>query len=206
MPVVELRALELPDVRTYVQHHPTGGDSLTDVETIEILHRRSAGLPVHLDRLLDSLRYVGREELGEFELDTQSDAHEEVPHSLERAVTELANSPARYSKRSYRLLKILTLLPDGERLEQLKHFDGTEPLFPRNAAELEALSLLQVGVVARIVPGPHDAHRQDPHWPMRYDTGRPSSVIRLRISQPRTTSLPCPAGLRARRPSPMMDL
>ena len=62
------------------------------------------------------------------------------------------------------------------------------------------------GVVARIVPGPHDAHRQDPHWPMRYDTGRPSSVIRLRISQPRTTSLPCPAGLRARRPSPMMDL
>ena len=62
------------------------------------------------------------------------------------------------------------------------------------------------GVVARIVPGPHDAHRQDPHRPMRYDTGRPSSVIRLRISQPRTTSLPCPAGLRARRPSPMMDL
>ena len=63
-----------------------------------------------------------------------------------------------------------------------------------------------LGVVARIVPGPHDAHRQDHHWPMRYDTGRPSSVIRLRISQPRTTSLPCPAGLRARRPSPMRDL
>ena len=144
VPVVELRALELPDVRTYVQHHPTGGDSLIDVETIEILHRRSAGLPVHLDRLLDSLRYVGREELGEFELDTPSDAHEEVPHSLERAVAELANSPARYSKRSYRLLKILTLLPDGERLEQLKYFDRTEPLFPRNAAELEDLSLLQV--------------------------------------------------------------
>ena len=63
-----------------------------------------------------------------------------------------------------------------------------------------------IGVVARIVTGPHDAHRQDPHLPIRYDTGRPSSVIRLRISQPRTTSLPCPAGLRARRPSPMMDL
>ena len=62
------------------------------------------------------------------------------------------------------------------------------------------------GVVARIVTGPHDAHRQDPHLPMRYDTGRPRAVIRLRISQPRTTSLPCPAGLRARRPSPMRDL
>ena len=62
------------------------------------------------------------------------------------------------------------------------------------------------GVVARIVTGPHDAHRQDSYLPMRYDTGRPRAVIRLRISQPRTTSLPCPAGLRARRPSPMMDL
>ena len=62
------------------------------------------------------------------------------------------------------------------------------------------------GVVARIVTGPHDAHRQDSYLPMRYDTGRPRAVIRLKISQPRTTSLPCPAGLRARRPSPMMDL
>ena len=62
------------------------------------------------------------------------------------------------------------------------------------------------GVVARIVTGPHDTNRQDPHVPMRYDTGRPRAVIRFRISQPRTTSLPCPAGLRARRPSPMRDL
>ena len=29
------------------------------------------------------------------------------------------------------------------------------------------------GVVARILTGPHDANRQDPHLPMRYDTGRP---------------------------------
>jgi hypothetical protein len=29
------------------------------------------------------------------------------------------------------------------------------------------------GVVTRIVTGPHDASRQGPHRPMRYDTGRP---------------------------------
>ena len=52
----------------------------------------------------------------------------------------------------------------------------------------------------------HDANRQDPHLPMRYDTGRPRAVIRLRIAQPRTSSLPCLSGLRARRPSPMMDV
>ena len=61
-------------------------------------------------------------------------------------------------------------------------------------------------VVARIVTGPHEAHRQDPHLPRRDDPGRPRAVIRFRISQPRTTALPCLAGLRARRPSPMMDV
>ena len=34
-----------------------------------------------------------------------------------------------------------------------------------------------LGVVARIVTGPHDAHRQDSYLPMRYDTGRPRAVI-----------------------------
>ena len=48
------------------------------------------------------------------------------------------------------------------------------------------------GVVARIVTGPHDAHRQDPPLSRRDDTGRPRAVIRLRIAQPRTPSLPCP--------------
>ena len=38
------------------------------------------------------------------------------------------------------------------------------------------LLLAQRGVVARIVTGPHDANRQDPHRPMRYDTGRPRAV------------------------------
>ena len=59
---------------------------------------------------------------------------------------------------------------------------------------MRALEILNAasmfGVVARIVTGPHDAHRQNPHRPMQYDTGRPRAVIRLRISQPRTTCSP----------------
>ena len=73
-------------------------------------------------------------------------------------------------------------------------------------AGMKAADVAAKGVVARIVTGPHEANRQDPHLPMRYDAGRPRAVIRFRISQPRTASLPCPAGLRARRPTPMMDL
>ena len=101
--------------------------------------------------------------------------------------------------------------PDKVRRAQLDDALRTvEPLavyYDRQAlAQDSEPAQLGYGVVARIVTSPHDAHRQDPHRPMRYDSGRPRAVIRLRISQPRTTSLPCPAGLRARRPSPMMDL
>ena len=77
---------------------------------------------------------------------------------------------------------------------------------PPQVVDVEGHLMLHDGVVARIVTGPHEAHRQDSYLPMRYDTGRPRAVIRFKISQPRTTSLPCPAELRARRPSPMMDL
>ena len=41
---------------------------------------------------------------------------------------------------------------------------------------------LSGGVVARIVTGPHEANRQGPHLPMRYDTGRPRAVTRFRIA------------------------
>ena len=78
--------------------------------------------------------------------------------------------------------------------------------FALHEAPPDHSTLSRTGVVARIVTGPHEAHRQDSYLPMRYDTGRPRAVIRFKISQPRTTSLPCPAELRARRPSPMMDL
>ena len=62
-------------------------------------------------------------------------------------------------------------------------------------------ALLHESERARTDPDPQLLHR-----PMRYDIGLPSPVIQFRISQPRSASLPCPAGLRARRPSPMRDL
>ena len=40
-----------------------------------------------------------------------------------------------------------------------------------------------------------DPNPQSSHLPMPYDVGRPKSVIRFRIWQPRMASLSCPAGL-----------
>ena len=62
----------------------------------------------------------------------------------------------------------------------------------RPPCALRLAEAVRHGVVARIVTSPHDAHRQDPHLPMRYDTGRPRAVIRLRISQAEDGLTPLP--------------
>ena len=63
-----------------------------------------------------------------------------------------------------------------------RHLVPLDRAFPAHA-------LVHESSLARTMPT-----GQDPHLPMQYDAGWPRAVIRLRIAQPRTTSLPCPAG------------
>ena len=145
LPYIVLRALELPEIRTYVLHHRNGGEKLAEPDAVDTLYRRSAGLPIHLDRLLESLRYMTLHELSDSELENslQSEPAEAVPRDLERAVASLAQSQNRSSRRSFNLLKVLIVLPDGETLQRIKHFDQYEPFFPANATQLETLQLIQ---------------------------------------------------------------
>ena len=64
-----------------------------------------------------------------------------------------------------------------------------------------AAALLHESDVARNDPNPTVGHRL-----IAYDAGLPKSVIRFSTLHARTASVPCPAELRARRPSPMIDL
>ena len=65
---------------------------------------------------------------------------------------------------------------------------------PNGSNHTSAVTPAIQGVVARIVTGSHDANRRESYLPMRYDADRPRAVIRFKISQPRTTSLPCQLG------------
>ena len=65
---------------------------------------------------------------------------------------------------------------------------------------------IKQGVVARIVTGPHEAHRQNSYLAdaiRRWSAEGGHPIEDLTAKDDLT---PCPAGLRARRPSPMMDL
>lgn len=56
----------------------------------------------------------------------------------------LADTTDRLKLRSFKLLKILTILANGETINNLIRFDSNEPIWIDNANELEQLSLLEV--------------------------------------------------------------
>jgi len=147
IPYIELRPLDIPDVRSYINSHPEATDELKDADVIEKLHDRSGGLPMHLDRMIKELKVCSLDSVLESEWEGASNAakiSEETPIALAHAVMTIAKSDARRSQRSFRLLKVLSILPYGETIESLNHYLPTEPFFPDNALQLAELALLDV--------------------------------------------------------------
>jgi hypothetical protein len=143
--VVCLRPLEVPDVRTYVINHADSTADLHEADVIEKLHEGSDGLPMHLDRMLRALRVAPLTTV----LDSGNDIlslplQKSTPRALVQSVSNLARSRDKGAKRSFRLLKVLALLPHGETLDALHHFIPAEPFFYQNALQLNELALLDV--------------------------------------------------------------
>lgn len=142
---VELKALDEADTRLYVKEHPEGGVDLTSPSTIEQIFRVSEGVPMQIDRLLGNLKFMTLEELLEIELEESqgSSASEPAPSALVRAISKLEKSSDRYTNRSFRLLKILTVLSSGDTFSRIRRFDPNEPLHPQNVDELVADGLIE---------------------------------------------------------------
>lgn len=144
---VPLEPLDEADTRTYLMAHPGASHDSRSPYAVSEIYRHTDGLPGKIDSTLKTLRVVSLSELG---LATSIGqiavvpAHESIPMSLVRAVTELAESKDSSSKRSYFLLKVLAILPHGESLQRLKRIDPRHPIFPDHAGELLDRDLIQV--------------------------------------------------------------
>jgi predicted MPP superfamily phosphohydrolase/tetratricopeptide (TPR) repeat protein len=156
---VQLKPLEEFEMADYIRNHRDGGEAQSQAQVVERLHRLSDGVPNHIDRLLRELQIMSLDELESEESDALLGADEgtgsDVPRSLIRAVSSVSNANEKYGKRSFRLLKILAVLQHGETLPNIKYFDSTEPLWPRNVEELRSLGLLEtvpISVHARVAP------------------------------------------------------
>ena len=152
---VEIRPLELPDVRTYLLNHPDASAVAHDPDLIEILYDRSDGLPTHLDRLVKAMKVASPEAVLEADRETaliQRELAEPTPHALVHAVNSLSGSEDQASRRSFRLLQVLSLLPYGETLEFLRHYLPAEPFFPETALKLQELALIDIIPLQQTAP------------------------------------------------------
>jgi tetratricopeptide (TPR) repeat protein len=156
-PSVELSPFDEPDARNYILNHQDGGSGLISGDAFDIIFRLSRGVPMQIDRLLSELTVVSVEELLESETGSVHETGETVetiPVALERAVKSLEVSEADLQRRSFYLLKVLSVLAHGEPFGNIKRFDNFKPFYPSQIKELRDLGLLESTSVVSAVPTP----------------------------------------------------
>ena len=140
--VVELHALEPFDTRQYLLHHPDATAKLNEYSNAERIHDYTGGLPWHIDRLIERTKYLSLEEIideGEY----AADSNYPTPEALTRDVGSVSNSLNEVDARSFKLLKVLTVLKDGETFEAIKRLLPTDPFYPIDVDKLISLNLIE---------------------------------------------------------------
>jgi len=143
---IVLGPLEINDIASYLRHHTHTQPGLVRPHLLERIQMWSGGLPIRLDQFLEESKIFSPSEILEEDAEPALDrliAVEPVPKALSDAVASIANAINGQSARSYKLLKVLTVLRDGETFQSIKRFYSTEPFFPGNVTELIQLGLLE---------------------------------------------------------------
>lgn len=161
--VVELFPLDEADMGLYLAAHPQGGSHLARPEVVMRLHRHTDGIPAQIDLTLRDMNIVGLREL--FELDTdvagKHVGNRHVSPGLVRAIKELSEARDEVSTRSFALLKVLSMFPQGEQLSRVKRFFGAKAFYPAHASRLIDMGFVDPVTVTSLggSSGEHDQGR-----------------------------------------------
>lgn len=136
--IVEITALDQADTRNFVEAHSLGGDNAYGGDEYLKIFQHTDGLPYLIEADLRNLRVASVSEV------TSVVAGATVPDgALSRAISEIAESKEPGLARAYLLLKILSVFPQGEELNRIKHFDRSKPVFFDHARILEQRGFIQ---------------------------------------------------------------
>lgn len=142
---VEIKALNIPELRQYITSHPRNTLEDMDVEYVERIHAMSQGIPLYVDYILKLLALSSLDDLYELDVDfsiKSIEDEEKMPHGFKMAIASLQNSADEYLKRGYAMLKVLSLLANGETFVKIKHFHHSKPFYLSNVNTLVDLGLL----------------------------------------------------------------
>jgi|GEM_PF-1483412 len=142
--IIRLLPFAITDTREYVRHHSIQKPSLLSTESLERIQIWTGGVPAAIDRLLQRTENLTLQQiLGEGDGHKLIDEVEPVPQSLIDAVNDLEKSNFDTSQRSFKLLKLLTVLKDGETFESIRRLYPKKPFHQTNITQLTQLSLIE---------------------------------------------------------------
>ncbi|MGR9197567.1 metallophosphoesterase [Rhizobium leguminosarum] len=145
-PVIELRSLEEADLKSYVAAHEKGGTKYISSKSVSGLFSLTDGVPQRVDQALKDLQLVSLSELVQSNADVVATAggEEIAPPALRRVIARLSTATEVARKRSFDLLKALTMFPRGEQLSRLHRFNGADGFKIDHARELLDEALVDV--------------------------------------------------------------
>lgn len=130
IPMISLKALTEPDIKTYIQEHPEGDNDYLTQACFDSIVRLSAGLPSRLNNILVQLKVSGIATLIEDEHNERIDFEEfneddPIPARLKESLLGFVNN--KNDTKHYSLLKILSILQYGETFSRLRRFNSKSP-------------------------------------------------------------------------------
>lgn len=143
---IDLRPLDLPDLRSYIERHPHCQPDLLAVEPLERIFQSSGGVIVHVDRILDQLRVASLNAVldEEMSLDEIAATEQSLHQALVKAIAAVRKTDSESGSRAFKLLVSLSLLTNGETIEQVKRFLPAQPFYLRDAELLDRNSLVDI--------------------------------------------------------------
>ena len=166
---VDLESLDLDEISEYLRYHPRGSLLRSRSDRIEDIHEKTGGLPSAIDRLIVQSELVRLDDLLDDQIseNTTDESSEEIPKSLVAAVNDVFKVKTDSEKRVLSLLKLLTVLRDGETLDSIRRVYPTKPFREEHVLALAKDGLIETlpieqrttnfvknGIYRRLTPEP----------------------------------------------------
>lgn len=145
LPHISLSKLEEFDIRSYITHHSIIQEK-PDEHLVESLTELSRGIPSFLDKYIHELELLSIDDIYDSHFSPEAYRHDQdstYPSELKKRVNDIANSSEEHSRRSYELLKTLSILEHGDSFTNLKKSNSNFNFRTSHLKELYSLELLE---------------------------------------------------------------
>ncbi|WP_081082208.1 metallophosphoesterase family protein [Burkholderia diffusa] len=151
--IIEIKPFDEADVKTYVINHQFGGQEKAGVYEVTDIYRLSGGVPSEIDSILKDLAFISLSDLVELRLTSHDSGApvRQVSSGVDRVIEHLRQSTDPELKKSFELLKILTMFPYGETLMRVRRIDFRHTFYLSHVTVLADRGLLESVAVLQML-------------------------------------------------------